>query len=322
MEVVFDNISGLSENSRKLFQTKLTYWTQWFIQHGKGDFREFLRKPYDAFGILQQSPISHTNSNYHLFLSAVIAVFYHNVIPKGVFKNRKEQDTTHALWLELQKQNAAPLRQHYIENKPTERQRHANIIVDGAHEPEKTAVHISWQNIIDARNKLPSGSLERLLFFMYTAIPPVRADYYSTECVLYPSEPTQLNYILIKSLKDMKLVIRDFKTAKLYKEISQALPESICDEIVASLSQKPRKWLFITESGEPFDRKRFSEWSSRTLSKNIGSGHLTINIIRHLYISSHIDFNKSSKELTKIGKAMGHNISMQKGYQWTNPDNS
>lgn len=235
------------------------------------------------------------------------------------------------LWLAIQKDNSAPLRQHYIENTPTVNQivavggaagtagdANASAVLAGSPpgSPPGSAAGITWQDIINARNQLPKGSIDRLLFFMYTAIPPVRADYYATELVLHPATPTADNYILIKSLKDMTLVIRNFKTARLYDDITTILPHVVCQEIVESLSANPRKWLFVAESGEPFDRKRFSEWTSRIFSRHVKNGYLTINIIRHLFISSNVDFNKPSKELEVIGRAMGHNISMQKGYQW------
>jgi hypothetical protein len=324
MAKIFDNISGLSENSRKLFQTKYDYWLNIFTSAGKGGVREFLRNPEQAIQVLRTTPISHSNSNHHIFISAVVALFRHNAIPKGVFRNKGDMEKAGKLWLAIQKDNSAPLRQHYIENTPTVNQivavgsaaGDANASAVSAGSPLVSPPGITWQDIINARNQLPRGSIDRLLFFMYTAIPPVRADYYATELVLHPAAPTADNYILIKSLKDMTLVIRNFKTARLYDDITTILPHVVCQEIVESLSANPRKWLFVAESGEPFDRKRFSEWTSRIFSRHVKNGYLTINIIRHLFISSNVDFNKPSKELEVIGRAMGHNISMQKGYQW------
>jgi len=325
MTKLFENISGLSETSRKLFQTKYDYWMDIFTKAGKGGAKELIRNPYAALQVLNSAPISHSNSNHHIFISSIMALFHHDVIPKGVFRNKTEKEKIGAIWLAIQKENSTPLRQHYKENAPTANQIAAGVttgtpagtLTEGgkSNEPVKN-IELTWQEIIETRNQLPRASIERLLFFMYTAIPPVRADYFATELVLHPAVPSSDNYILIKSLKDMTLVIRDFKTARLYNEITTVLPQPICQEIVASLSSSPRKWLFVSESGEPFDRKRFSEWSSRILSKHVKNGHLTINILRHLFISSNVDFNKPSKELDKIGRAMGHNISMQKGYQW------
>lgn len=312
---LFKDISGISDSSRKLFQTKLTQWIMWYAKSchdNSGNLSSFsllssfLKNPRDACTCLSTAPISQTNANKHMFYSAVVTLFRHDTIPKGIFKTHTEQDKAAQDWLTIQKKNSEILRAHYTENTPTAKQNSVENVAN-----------ISWNDILAAREKLAIGSLERLLMLVYTAMPPVRADHYATEIVFYPTVPTAQNYLLIKSPRDMTFIIRDFKTARLYEEISSPLPQLVREEVAASLSIYPRKWLFVNERGEPFDRKRFSEWSGRVLSGIMGSGrHLTINTLRHLYITQNVDFNSSAKKLEKIGAAMGHSIGMQKAYHW------
>jgi len=45
---LFDSVTGLSENSRKMFQTKLDHWVGWFSGKGLGGLKELLRSPQAA----------------------------------------------------------------------------------------------------------------------------------------------------------------------------------------------------------------------------------------------------------------------------------
>ena len=301
---LFDSVTGLSENSRKMFQTKLDHWVGWFSGKGLGGLKELLRSPQAAMEVLTTAPIAHSPSNHHLYLSAVVSVFRHGAVPPGVFARPEEQTAAFEAWVAIQKANSKPLREHYTENAPT------------ASQAAGGAGLVTWPDVLAVRDKLARGSPERLLVLLYTAIPPVRADHFATEIVLFPGKPTSPNYLLIKSPRDMQIVVRDFKTARTYTEICQALPREVCDEVVANLAASPRKYLFTTEGGQPFDRKRFSEWSGRILTRIMGGRQLNLNALRHLYISANVNFNSSAKTLEKIGNAMGHSIAMQKGYQW------
>lgn len=306
ISTLFDKISGISDSSKKLFKTKLSQWLSWFGDGSLSALATFLQNPRVASECLSKAPITQTNSNKHMFYSAVATLFRHDAIPPGIFKTRTEQDRAAQEWLAVQKKNSESLRAHYTENTPTAKQNSVENVAE-----------ISWSDILAVREKLAVGSLERLLMLVYTAMPPVRADHYATEIVFYPSSPTAPNYLLIKSPRDMTFIIRDFKTARLYDLIRSPLPQIVREEVAASLSLNPRKWLFVDGRGLPFERKRFSEWSGRILSGIMGSGrHLTINTLRHLYITQHVDFNQPVKKLEKIGAAMGHSVGMQKAYHW------
>lgn len=312
---IYNNISHISESSKKLFIKKANDWLSWFSSYSDISnnnlqiiFRQFIQNYKLASTILcENKNITQTHTNRHMYYSAIVALFHHNAFPHDFFRNKEEKEYYHKEWLRLQRENSEPIREHYLENKPTLRQ---NLI--------GSISNISWKDILEVRSKMQDGSLEKLLVFVYTSMPPVRADHYATEIVLYPDEPTYPNYLLIKNVDDMTFVIRNFKTSKKYEEIRQKAPLELCDEICKSLMLIPRKWLFIDKLGNTFDRKTFSKWAGRVLSGIIEGKTLNINILRHLYISQNVDFSKSAKYLEKIGNAMGHSVSMQKGYQWTN----
>jgi hypothetical protein len=174
--------------------------------------------------------------------------------------------------------------------------------------------------VLKTRDALPSGSLERLLLSLYSFIPPVRADYY--EMRINPPKSTidaaKTNFIILTTSPATSfIVINDFKTAAKYKEIKHTIPTPLHSEIIASLTQKPRNYIFTmpSDNSKPFDRNGFSKWANAKLTA-IFQVPMTLTTLRHLYIST-IDFNTTrGKELEQIGNAMGHSMSMQKGYQW------
>ena len=71
------------------------------------------------------------------------------------------------------------------------------------------------KEIMERREALEKGSIERLLLSFYTLLEPNRADYFATELITDGEESAEENYIV----DHKKLVLRDFKTKTLYEKI-------------------------------------------------------------------------------------------------------
>lgn len=301
----FKNTSKISDSSKGLFNRKLQQWVSWI---GK-DIFYLVKNPATALKALKSADISHSESNHHLYLSAVVTFLRYGSVGDSVVAVAGSDDKEKLLkeWVSLQKNNYVKIQDTREEGKPTDKQGNG----DGE------LVH--FDEIINVKNKMAAGSMEKLLIMMYTDIPPVRADFYATEIVYYPAKPTISgeNYILIKNPDNIEYVINDFKTSRLYEVIRGKLPRAVCQELLLSLHIFPRKYLFVpvgTGVGV-FDRKTFSAWSTKVLSGALGK-HMTLTMLRHLYISEKVDFNKPIKILNKVSRAMGHSIGMQKQYHW------
>jgi hypothetical protein len=177
-----------------------------------------------------------------------------------------------------------------------------------------TGVHLTFTDLVEKRDSLPDGSIHRLLLGFYTYLPPVRADYFATQILPFGVIPETPNYIYHDADKS-HLVITDFKTSRLYKQIAHDLPTELHQQLIQSLKLQPRKYLFVNKLGMPFNRYTFSHWANQQLETIFKKG-LTLTMLRHIFIST-IDFNKSTpEELQKIGNQMGHNISQQLLYRW------
>jgi hypothetical protein len=153
-----------------------------------------------------------------------------------------------------------------------------------------------------------------LLLSMYTYLYPVRADYFATEIVQQGADPSVPNYLRIHS-DHSELVLRDFKTAKAYPPIHyERLPDPLHQLLLASLQSHPRKYLFEKPNGKPYTRNTFSQWASGILRELFGV-ELTLTIIRHLFLST-LSMDLPVTELERIGKLMGHSLTLQRLYKW------
>lgn len=183
---------------------------------------------------------------------------------------------------------------------------------------KQKGAYISYDQLIETRNKMKKRSQSRLLLFMYTEIPPVRNDYHLLK--IYKSKPhyDTGNYMIIDDPNPM-IVLNDFKTDKTYEQIKIKIPDRLFDEIKESLEETPREYLFVsTRNKLPYESDNtFSRWANRTL-RAIFNNTMNLTTLRHIYISRR-DLkleNKSGLERKEIAKIMGHSLEQQQRYLW------
>jgi hypothetical protein len=234
------------------------------------------------------------------YVKAIMSATEHNLelfqhIPK------EEMQKSDKRWKELRQITYNQAFAYRMEQEPSKGQ------------SEKSGVSLSLNDLIEKRNTLKEGSMDHLLIGFYTYLPPVRADYYATQIVKQGEQPTEPNYIEWCT-DHSRVVITDFKTARLYKEITNDLPNELHRILTISLTNQPRNYLFVNKEGNPFTRNGFSIWASNRLLSIFQKG-LTLTMLRHIYISS-LDFNLPPSTLKQIGDKMGHHLSQQLLYKW------
>jgi hypothetical protein len=202
-------------------------------------------------------------------------------------------------WKVHQKKNWEPIKERYDENRPSERQKEQIM---------------PFEEILQIRETLEKGSIERLLLSLYTVMEPVRADYFATELIREGQDPRTENYIVDQN----RLVIKDFKTKGGYEKIENILSVEIQEELRESLKKKPRKYLFTREDNTPYpDRNQFSKWACRTVTRAL-KHPMSLTTLRHLYIGYQMKL-KTPKELTQMARKMGHSRETQRMYEWYEP---
>jgi len=234
------------------------------------------------------------------YVKAIMSATEHNVelfkhIPKELMQKSDKR------WKELRQITYNQAFAYRMEQEPSKGQ------------AEKSGVSLSLNDLIQKRDTLKEGTMDHLLIGFYTYLPPVRADYYATQIVKQGEKPTEPNYIEWNPDRS-RVVITDFKTARLYKEITNDLPSELHRSLTISLTNQPRTYLFVNKEGNPFTRNGFSIWASNRLLAIFQKG-LTLTMLRHIYISS-LDFNLPPSTLKQIGDKMGHHLSQQLLYKW------
>lgn len=244
--------------------------------------------------IFKTYPSEQTRKSY---ISAVLAIFRHNNDLK-----EKEKDA-YLKWYDAFAKTHSIIEDRYKHNEPTQRQKD---------------VYVPFDTVVQARDALKKGTIERLLFAFYTYLPPLRCDFnrvYVYHGNTLPLEPEEKNYIHIRSDNQCsKLILNEYKTQKGKQAYEKELPGELCTELMVSLKAQPREWLFVDKTGKPFSAKSYTQWANRILAKVLGK-RMTISMMRHSYINS-LDFNTLTvAEKEEIAKDMAHTVGTQDRYR-------
>lgn len=231
------------------------------------------------------------------YYSGVLALFRHNA---GL---KQQENKAYQEWYEAFKEVHERIEEKYRHNQPSDRQKEN---------------YVPYAQIVEARDTLPKGSNERLLFAMYTYLPPLRCDFNRVR--IYKGHAADAkaaesdNYIVMAQ-KEATLHLNEYKTKKRATEpYVKKLPDVLIEEIKASLQENPRTWLFLDNNDQPFNPKSYTKWANRVFARVLKK-NMTISMIRHAYINS-LDFNKLTvAEKENIAKDMAHTIGTQDRYR-------
>lgn len=241
-----------------------------------------------------------TSQTLNSYIKAILSAAEHN---SDSFNHiHKEQYTkSENRWKEMRQKTYEYANEYRLQQKPSPTQ------------ALKSGSSLKFSDLILKRNELIDGSVDKLLLSFYTYIPPVRADFFATHLIKFGETSTYPNYILYNSEK-AHMVITDFKTKDIYGSIEYNLPSELHNQLILSLDQNPRTFLFEIKPGQPFNRKTFSEWTTKKLT-TIFKKEFTVTMFRHIYISN-LDLNTPVTRLVEISKQMGHSITQQMLYKW------
>lgn len=149
---------------------------------------------------------------------------------------------------------------------------------------------------------------EYVILSLYVLIPPRRLmDYIMMKYVDYDEEKD--NYV---DFKNKKLVFNVYKTAWKYKNQKEDLPDRL-EKIL-------KKWIKIIDGRSEyllfdrnFDKLSQSQLQQR-LNKIFGNKKVSVNIIRHSYLSNKYGSGPSLEERRRDAEAMGHSLEEQLEY--------
>lgn len=177
-------------------------------------------------------------------------------------------------------------------------------------------IKTTYQDLIDKIDKIDGR--EQLLLAIYTLIPPVRADYHKLK--IYHTLNDNIADIdikentLILGNKNAYIVLVDYKTKKAYGKHIINLPEKLTNIIKKNITET-QSFVFENKYKEPYSRTSFSEYVSKTMSK-IFNEKITINTLRHIYITYNINLGSNPIDKIDISKKMLHSTDTQLKYIW------
>ena len=157
---------------------------------------------------------------------------------------------------------------------------------DNAPTDRQAAGFVSYPELQRVKKNLTIGSKERLLLSFYGGlIPPLRNDLHACAIRMLKCDDDATRQVLLQQLTPNEilipydrstlgiLILREWKTQdrmnpKLY---TRSLGKPLTNEIIASLLDHPRDYLFVeSSSGRPYRPYGFGMYARRTLQKLFG----------------------------------------------------
>jgi hypothetical protein len=194
--------------------------------------------------------------------------------------------------------------------------------LDGKKTQKEQKGWVDWQDVLNRQRDLGReefGSDRHLLLSLYCLIPPARLDY--NDVLIMHKEPAEelvRNYLVVHGPESMDVFLNNYKTAVKYGLYRKRLPVELCRIIHFSLQKVPRNYL-ITQKRDPSkpmsNKSSYQKYVSNTMKSIFNNKPVTVNILRHSFISS-LDYNANTpRDLIGYAKDMHHSIEQQMFYR-------
>lgn len=179
---------------------------------------------------------------------------------------------------------------------------------------EKTK-YVDWDLILEIEPKIQNTE-DKLLYFLYTQVPPRRLDDYSHLILIHNEDydNNKDNFVIFNNNRISKIILNHYKTVSTYgKYIMNNIPKKLNNAIIEHI-EKYNLGVndFLFNNG----RTNFSRKVSLLFKRYLGIP-INLNILRHSFITHILKKNLSTKKKKEIAYQMGHNITMQDEYRRT-----
>tara|TARA_R110002074_G_scaffold89344_1_gene196398 strand:- start:41 stop:967 length:927 start_codon:yes stop_codon:yes gene_type:complete len=151
-----------------------------------------------------------------------------------------------------------------------------------------------------------------LVVALYTLQAPVRLNYANMKIINSEKDiELEKNYLLVKGRNSKSFIFQDYKTAKTNGRVDKKLPKELNSIMNFYLKYHKSKYLILDAKGNPITSNGLGKLITKAF--DFTGKKITLNLLRHVYISSKIDLDaiKASK---KMAEDMMHSIGMQEDY--------
>jgi len=259
-----------------------------------------LKNPHESYHKVRQK---YADANtLHCILGTVLSVLKYN----------QEEPSFHG---------DSPVVKKWRALKATISQKLHDRSLDGKKSIKEQQGWVDWTTVIRRQQELGRdeyGSDRHLILSLYSLIPPARLDYNDVQ--IFSREPEKeltCNYLVVHSPNSMDLYLNSYKTAAKYGMYKKHLPLALCNVINYSLEKAPRQYLISQKRDrtKPMANKSTFQKYLSSILKTVFNKPVTVNILRHSFISS-IDYNSNTpRDLLAYAKDMHHSIEQQLFYR-------
>ena len=206
--------------------------------------------------------------------------------------------------------------------------------------PQEKNSFMEWNDILNLEQKIKESNPENLaIYYIYTQIPPRRVGDYSSLIIQQEgpasagraeledskADDNNQNFVILnnKRNKVQKIILNQYKTAKKYGQyIIEPVPSKLSKAIIDLIKEKGIKngeYLFQNSNGKPYGES-FSFRIKKLFIDITGKG-ITVNTLRHSFISHHLQGKVSDLKKAQYAKQMAHSTLLQSEYQrWDSGD--
>lgn len=147
---------------------------------------------------------------------------------------------------------------------------------------------------------------------LYTEIPSIRLEYASME-IIYDEDDIKpkKNYLLVEP-HIKSFILQDYKTVKKYQEKVFHPTKKLSKLLDEWIELNPSGYLFVNKTGDgAVKTNTFQSWVPKAFEPS--GKKITLNIIRHIWISDNIDYKVLEKN-AELADQMCHSPATQKNY--------
>lgn len=169
---------------------------------------------------------------------------------------------------------------------------------------------ITWDEVIALEKKVKSLPMSlRLLYGLYTYIPPIRADY-TPMIIKYRDDNDIVNNYMVIRKKNCVIVLNHYKTAGKYGRVVFQMPEKLSTLVKEYLKESDKKaGDLLLDFGESNLSLKVTNMFRELTGKGIG-----ISLLRHAYITKYLSVPRSIKEKNILSNQMLHSVKVQEQY--------
>ena len=151
-----------------------------------------------------------------------------------------------------------------------------------------------------------------LVVALYTLQPPVRLNYSDMKIIKNEDDIEEgKNYLLNKSRNKKQFIFQDYKTSKKHGKIVQPINKELNTIINKWLKVNKTDNFLIDQKSNPMNANQLGKFITKAF--DFTGKKITLNLLRHVYISENIDL-EAIKKGQQLAKDMHHSTGVQEMY--------